>query len=302
MVLKTFDEIIEMVKAKPAKKVVVAGAEDEHALEAVFEAQKEGIVKPVLVGNRSAIIENIQKLGYENEPFEIVDNPEGANPGQTAVDVINRGGGDFLLKGRIQTKDYLGPVINKKNNLNLGGVLSAYTFTQIPNYDRMIMLADGSLIIKPTLEQKKGIIINCVNVLKKLGYERPKVAVICAVETVNPKMQDTVDAAALVEMWKNGEIPDCEVVGPISFDLAMDKESAKIKGYNCPYCGEFDILVAPDLVSANFLGKSWIYTAGSNKAGGAVVGAKVPAAMMSRSAAMEIKFNCLVMCAATCQG
>lgn len=300
MILKSFDEIIEIVKARPVKRVVVAGAEDEHALEAVFEAQRQGIVVPVLVGNRSAILETIKKQGYENEPFEIIDNPEGQNPGQTAVDAINAGKGDFLLKGKLPTKDYLGPIINKNNNLNPGGVLSAYTFTQIPNYDRMIMLADGSLIIKPTLEQKKGIIINCVNVLKKLGYERPKVAVLCAVETVNPKMQDTVDAAALTEIWKNGGIPDCEVVGPISLDLAMDKESARIKGYDCSYCGEFDILVAPDLVSANFLGKSWIYTAGSNKAGGAVVGAKVPAAMMSRSAAMEIKFNCLVMCAATC--
>lgn len=300
MVLKSFDEIIEKVKERPIKKVVVAGAEDEHALEAVFEAQRAGIVSPVLVGKRKEILDNIRRLGYDNEEFEIIDNPEGKNPGQTAVDVINSGGGDFLLKGRLQTKDYLGPVINKDNNLNPGGVLSAYTFTQIPNYDRMIMLADGSLIIKPTLEQKKGIIVNCVNVLKKLGYEHPKVAVICAVETVNPKMQDTVDAAALAEMWKKGEIKDCDVVGPISLDLAMDKESARIKGYNCPYCGEFDILVAPDLISANFLGKSWIYTAGSNKAGGAVVGAKVPVAMMSRSAAMEIKFNCLVMCAATC--
>lgn len=300
MAFKSFDEIIKLVTSKPPKRVVVAGAEEEHALEAVFEAQKANIVIPVLVGNKKIIEEKINKLGYSNEKYEIVDNPEGINPGQTAVDVINAGEGDFLLKGKLSTSKYLGPVINKENNLNLGGVLSAYTFTQIPNYNRMVMLADGSLIIKPTLEQKKGIINNCVNVLKTLGYEHPKVAILCAIEEVNPKMQDTVDAAALVQMWENGEIPDCTIVGPISFDLAMNKESAEIKGYDCPYCGEFDILIAPDLVAANFIGKSWIYTAGSNKAGGAVVGAKVPVAMMSRSAAMEIKFNSLVMCAATC--
>lgn len=300
MILRSFDEIIEKVKSVETKRVVVAGGEDEHAMEAVFEAQKKGIVKPILVGNRKIILENIKKLGYEDQPYEIIDNPEGANPGQTAVDVINAGKGDFLIKGRLQTKEYLGPIVKKENNLNLGGVLSGYTITEIPNYDRMIMLTDGSLLIKPDLNQKKGMIINAVNILKKLGYERPKVGVLCAVETINPKMQDTLDAAALAEMGKSGEIPDCDIVGPISYDLAMSKESAAIKGYDCPYCGEFDILVCPDLISANILGKSWIYTAGSIKAGGAIVGARVPVAMMSRSAEMEIKFNSLVLCAATC--
>jgi phosphate butyryltransferase len=153
---------------------------------------------------------------------------------------------------------------------------------EIPGMNRLTALTDGGMIPYPTLEEKKDIIINAVEMLRSLGYEKPSVAVLCAVEKVNPKMPETVDAEALVAMNREGMIQNCHVVGPISYDIAMSADIAKEKKFECTDCGQFDILVTPSMVAGNLVNKSLTVSAGATMAG-VVMGAKVPVVVTSRS-------------------
>ncbi|HHU22881.1 MAG TPA: phosphate butyryltransferase [Clostridiales bacterium] len=300
MTFKDFETIIAKVKAfERPKRVVVAAAYEDHIFESVFGAQKQGIVYPVLVGEKEKNREMLRKYGYISEDYEIVDAPEGICPSQKAVDVINAGDGDFLMKGLMETRDFLKPVIDKKNNLNIGGVMSHFTLADMPSYHKLIALSDAAVVINPTLEEKKAIINNAVRTLKSIGYDRPKVAILCAVEVCNPKMQDTVDAVKLVEMWEKGEIPDCDLAGPLSYDLVMSAESARTKCFDCPWCGDFDLIIVPQMNTGNILIKTWHYSAGANMAG-IIVGAKVPIVLTSRSTDTVGKYLSLVTAAACC--
>lgn len=301
MIYYSFDDVLKKVQSfEKMKRCVVAGADDEHALEAVFEAQKERVVFPVLVGNSEKIKLLIQKMGYESEEYEIVETSDNSTPAQTAVDLINAGKGDFILKGKMETKDLLKPVVDKKNGLNESGLITHFGFQQVPGFKKMTVLSDGAMIPYPDLKAKKGIIEAVVSTLLKMGYERPKVAVLCAVEKVNPKMQETVDAAELQRMSETGEIKNCDIVGPISYDLAISKEAAEIKNYNCPYTGDFDVFIAPNMVTANIMYKIWSIQLNADM-GGMIIGAKIPIALTSRGASSKDKLNSIMLCAAACE-
>lgn len=298
MEYSSFEEMYRKVRGfRNPRRVVLTAAEDEHGLEAVFAAQQEGFVYPVLVGNKTIIEEMVAAQGFTGQPHTIVDNPEDKSPAQTAVELINAGEGHFLMKGLIETKDFLRPVVDKANNLNTGNIMCHFCFAQIPNYPKLIVMTDAGVVMNPTVDEKRQIIGNAVATLRQMGYERPKVALINAVEVVNPKMQDTVDAAELVNMWKDGKIPDCDLAGPMSYDLAVDRESALIKGFDCLHSGNFDVLVSPNMVTGNILIKCWAYTAGGTLAG-IIVGAKVPIILASRSTSKEGKMVSLVLAAA----
>jgi len=297
MTYKNYDELIKKVQGyKTRKRVAVVAAEDEHALEAVLSAQKENVVTPVLIGNESKIIEIMDKIGEKPANCTIVNVNEGEDPARIAVDLIKQNEVDFLMKGKIETANLLKSVVDKGSDLRTGRVMSHLAFFEIPSYHKLLVMTDGGMITYPDLEQKKHIIINVVETLLKMGYEYPKVAVLAAVEQVNSKMQATVDAAELKKMNMSGEIPDCVVEGPISFDLAVNKESARIKGFNSPYCGDFDVMIVPNIETGNVLGKSLIYM-GNAKMAGMVVGAKIPVVLTSRGATAEEKYLSLVLSA-----
>jgi phosphate butyryltransferase len=300
MEYKDFEMIIDRVKSfDQPKRVVVAGAYENHIFESVFDAQEQGIVYPILVGEKKRVAKLLEENGYAGRPCTIVDCPEGTSSSQRAVKIVAAGEGDFLMKGLIETKDFLRPVVDKKNGLNIGGVMSHFNVAYLPSYHKLVAVSDAAVVINPSLEEKKEIIKNAVATFRRMGYDRPKVAILCAVETVNPKMQDTVDAAALADMWKNGEIPDCDLAGPISYDLVMSKESAETKGYDCRWSGDFDILIVPQMSTGNILIKSWHYSAGAKMAG-IIVGAKVPIVLTSRSTDTTGKYVSLVLASASC--
>ncbi|MEG1661787.1 MAG: phosphate acyltransferase, partial [Clostridiales bacterium] len=186
-------------------------------------------------------------------------------------------------------RDLLKPVVNKENKLHTGRVMSHVAFNKLSNYPKLIINTDGGMVIAPTLEEKKGIILNAVAALHAIGYVLPKVAVLAGVEKPNPKMPETLEAAALQEMNERGEISGCLVCGPLSYDIAISGEVAKQKKFPCPYAGDFDVLVAPNLAAGNILGKCWSFTAGSVMAG-MIMGAKVPIILTSRGAPAEEKF------------
>lgn len=296
---KNFEAMADMVKSNPVKKrIVLACAHDEHSLEAVNEAYKEGIVEPVLVGKADEIKKIIADNGFSLGDAPIYDEQDDVESAKTAVRLINEGKGDFLMKGRMQTADLLKQVVNKETGLNLGKVMSHVGLFEAPKYHKLVILTDGGMILHPTLEQKKEIIENAVESLCRMGYDKPKVAVVCAAEKLNKKAPESVDAAELKEMNQKGEIKDCIVEGPISYDIAMSKEIADFKGFESPVAGDADILVTPSMAAGNMLGKSWVINGGGRMTG-LVVGAKAPIVLTSRGSGADEKFYSIVFAAAS---
>jgi len=297
-VLRNFDEMVEKVKGLPAKRTVaLVAAEDRHALEAVLHAEKEGIVKAILVGDEGKIRELLKDLNATGE-YEIANEPDSSKAAYKAVELVRENKADFLMKGKIDTAGILKAVVDKERGLGQGRLMSHVAIVEVPTYHKLLVATDGGMVMYPTLDQKKEIINNAVETLLKLGYERPKVGVLAAVEKVNPKMPETVEGDKLKEMNINGEIKNCIVEGPISYDLAIYEEAAKIKGYESQVAGDVDVLVVPDITTGNVLGKALIYSA-KGKMAGIVVGAKVPIILTSRGSSAEEKFLSLALAAAT---
>lgn len=297
MVLNNFDMVLQYARdIKRKKRVAVAGAADIHVLEAVLKAQNLGFIEPVLIGDRDEIGSLLNSLGIALENYEIVPANTPAQCGETAVEQVKSGNADFIMKGMVETRDVLKPLVKKENRLNTGRTISHVGFFEVPGIKKLTLITDGGMLVAPTLSEKRDIVENAVSLLCDMGYINPSVAVLCAIEKVNPKMVETTDAQALVEMNHAGDIPNCTVVGPISYDLAMSREIAKIKRYDCSHCGDFDILLVPTIACGNILAKSWIVTSGARMAG-LVAGAKIPVALSSRGSTPEEKLLSLALAA-----
>jgi len=297
MVYKNFDALIEKVKNfESVRKVVVICAHDSHTLEAVFKGVEEKIVSPILIGNKvkiKAILEEMQVAFEEALIYDIEDDIKAAELG---VAMIREKKADFIMKGKINTADLMKAVVNKEKGLRTGSVMSVVAIHELPSYHKLLCVTDGGMMMYPNFDEKRQILENAVTTFHNMGYENPKVAVLAAVEAVNPKMPETLDADALKQMNLTGEISHCTVEGPISYDLTMSKESAAIKGFESDVCGDADILLAPSITVGNILSKALIYSAGAKMAG-FIVGAKVPIVLTSRGATTEEKYLSLVLSA-----
>ena len=298
MELKNFDNILSLVpKMDRPMRVILAGSDGENMIRGLFQAQETGLFQPVLVGDRARTIALLEKLGLEREPYTMVDTAPGHDITQEAIDIIHSGDGDILMRGNIGTRQFLMPVLDKANGLRTDRLMTHVSLVSLPEYPKLLALSDMTVIIKPSLEQKKEIIRNTADALKAFGYENPKLAMLSLVEEVTFHMQDTVESQRLVSEQSRRPFADCELWGPISYDLILSKEAARLKNYDCPYSGGgFDGIIAPDLSTANTLVKSWLIHAHAITCG-AVVGAKVPIALTSRSAAAEETELSLVFCA-----
>ncbi|MCI8991606.1 MAG: bifunctional enoyl-CoA hydratase/phosphate acetyltransferase [Eubacterium sp.] len=297
MVFNSFKELAELVKQMPQKtKVAVVAAEDEHTLQAIAHAVEERLVEAVLIGKETKIAEILEKTGEKKENYEIVSAADPEESLQVAVKLVNDGICGAIMKGKLETGQLLKAILKKENNLRKGGLISLIGFFECPNYHKMFAVSDVAMNTYPDLDGKRGILQNAVDVLHSVGVENPKVAILCAVEKYNPKMQETVDAAALKEENEKGIITGCTVEGPISLDLAMKKDAAVIKGYESPVAGDADLLIVPDLVSGNLLAKA-LTELGGGTTGGLVVGAKVPVILVSRAASASDKFHAIALAA-----
>ena len=306
MVYKTFDEIIEKKLKGNTKvsRIAVAAAADEHSLLAVKQAADDGLVKPVLVGDKAGILEVLAKIGLQVPEEDIYDVPDLAESCAKAVSLINEGKADFLMKGHVDSSIYLRAVVNKETGLRKEGVktMSHLAIFEAPTaYHKLIAPVDGGMVTYPTLEQKKDIIQNTVDVLVALGYDCPKVGCLACKEKVDPKMPETIDGDELKQMNLRGEITNCIVEGPIQFDCATDAEIAKDKGYESPAAGDCDVLLAVNIHQGNSLGKMLAGFCHA-KMGGFVVGAKCPVVMSSRSATAEEKYLSICLAAAASLG
>ena len=298
MPFKNFDEIIAHVGAKAKKaRLAVAAAADAHTLEAVLRAEKEGLIVPVLVGDEEKIRQIYAGLGREiSGGTRIVNGPDNAAACVKAVELIREGEADFLMKGAADTRSYLHAVVDKEKGLGCGKLMTHFVLTEVPKYHKLLSLMDTGMVPYPTLEQKKEILQAAADVFFKLGYPSVKAGVLTCVEKINPKMPETVEAAELARMASEGELPGITVAGPISYDCAMNKEIAELKGYESDVAGDPDILLFPDIHAGNILGKCLTVTCGALMAG-FIVGTICPVVMTSRGSSMEEKYHSIVLAA-----
>jgi len=211
-----------------------------------------------------------------------------------AIQLIRDGHAEVLMKGNLQTPTLLKAVLDKESGISGGGILSHLAVLDSPAYSRLMFVTDGGMNIAPDLSQKKAILENSVVFMRKMGYDCPNVAVLAASESVSEKMQETLDARDLVQMNKNAEITDCVVAGPLSFDLAISRESAEIKGAECAISGEADLFLMPNIATGNIMSKALIYLGGTKMAG-CILGTKVPIVLVSRGASAEEKLLSILL-------
>ena len=298
MALTNFDQIVERAKQSFRKeRVVIAVADSENILLGAFEAQDAGFATPILVGEAERILPMLEKLGLKDKPYRLVATQPGNNVVQAAIDLINDGECDVLMRGNTQTRDFLMPLLDKKNNLRTEKRLTHIDLVSMPEYHKLIAIGDVTVTIEPTLMQKKEIIQDMTEMLNALGYEKPGIALLSMVEQVSYHMRDTVEAQRLVMEHATKPIADCNLVGPIAYDLILSKEAARLKNYTNPLAGEFDGIVAPSLLAANLIVKCWQMHAHARTCG-VVIGAKVPVALTSRSDDKDVAFLSLAFCAA----
>lgn len=293
--LKNFEQLKAMLAACPHKRRIgVVMAQDRHTLEAVCRAANDGLVEPVLIGDRDEILTILADIGFDPSKAEIHQEAEPVACTQMAADMARAGTIDCIMKGKLETGMLMKVLVNRETGIRKNETMSLLAFMESPYYHKVFAITDVGLLTYPTQEQKKAAIQNAVEAFHRLGVEQPKVAILCAVEKVNPKMKETVEAAAI----KAEGVPGCIIEGPISYDLAMEPDAAQLKGYQSEVAGDADILVVPDIVSGNIAAKT-ITSLGGGRTGGAVYGALAPILLVSRAATAEDKYMSIVVSALT---
>jgi phosphate butyryltransferase len=293
MVIKKFKDMIAPLQGAPKRTVVLVGGDEVHSLEATLNAKD--IVNHILVGDRSKVEAALRSLGEDPKAHPIVEVPDGMHPAVCAANLIHEGRADFIMKGNITTGDLLKGSLSKEANLRDGdNLMSHFGFLEVPGWPKLLGVTDAAMIPSPDFDQKVGILKNALHLLYRLGYKKPNVACICPSEAVSPKIQSTVDAAKIKEMSLNGQLPPCNVEGPISYDLAVQPGIAKEKGYDSPYVCDFDLALVPELTTGNVLAKCLVYPGGGGMAG-LILGCKVPIVMISRGSSTDEKYYSLAM-------
>ena len=292
--LKTFKDVLEKAKKYGPKKIAVASAAAEDVLIAVEAARAEGLINAILVGNKKRIIEIADKIRIDLTNHEIIDKSDKNEIAKCAVELVRNKEASILMKGMMGTARILKAVLNKEYGLRTDRMLSHVYTLEIKNYDRLLTMTDGAMNIAPDLKQKAQIIQNAIYYAHSMGIEKPKVAVVAALELVNPDMPATIDAACLSKMSERGQIVGGIVDGPLGFDNAISKEAAKHKGINSPVSGEVDIILVPNIESGNIFAKSLVYLAKAVPAG-LLLGAKAPVVLVSRSDSARSKLYSIAL-------
>ncbi|MCD5414160.1 MAG: phosphate butyryltransferase [Clostridiales bacterium] len=292
--IKSFDQIMHIARARGPKIVSVACAQDVEVLLAIDAAKKEGIVDAILVGDKEIIESIAKKKNIDLSRFELIDIKDMAEASRKAVELVSSGKAHMVMKGLVDTSIILKAVLDNEIGLKTGKVLSHIAVFDIEGYERLFIVSDAAMNIAPNLETKKQIIENAVVVAQALDNEEPKVAVICAKEKANPKMPDTIDAQKLQKMNEEGVIKNCLVAGPFALDNAVSEDAAKLKGIEHPVAGKADILMLPDIEAGNVLYKSMVYFAKSKNAG-LIVGARAPIILTSRADSEETKLYSIAL-------
>ncbi|EHI97214.1 phosphate butyryltransferase [Clostridium sp. DL-VIII] len=293
---KNFDDLLSRLKEVPIKKVAVAVAQDEPVLEAIKEATENNIAEAILVGDKQQIHEIAKKIDLDLSDYEIMDIKDPKKATLEAVKLVSSGHADMLMKGLVDTATFLRSVLNKEVGLRTGKLMSHVAVFDIEGWDKLLFLTDAAFNTYPELKDKAGMINNAVVVAHSCGIEIPNVAVVCPVEVVNENMSSTVDAALLAKMSDRGQFKGCVVDGPFALDNAISEEAAHHKGVKGEVAGKADILLLPNIETANVMYKTLTYFAKSRN-GGLLVGTSAPVILTSRADSFETKVNSIALAA-----
>lgn len=268
--------------------IAVAHPCDKESLGGPVQAAQAGLVSPILVGPEAKIRSLAEEYGYDLKGIRIIDVPHSHASAETAVALCRSGEAEALMKGSLHTDELMSEVVNKATGLRTSRRISHVFLADVPTYPHPLMITDAAINIEPALEDKVHIIQNAIDLAHVLGLPEPKVAILAAVETVNPKMRSTIEAAALCKMADRGQIKGGLLDGPLAFDNAVSLVAAKTKGIRSAVAGNADILVVPDLESGNMVAKQLEYLADALMAG-VVLGARVPIVLTSRADTAETR-------------
>jgi phosphate butyryltransferase len=296
MSIRNYAELKELMKTLPPVTIAVAAAADPEVIGSLKLAHEIGFAGTCIVtGNPQLIEKCIKEAGGDMTRYEIIAAKNDAEAGTLAVKAVREQGARILVKGSLKSELYLKAILDKESGIKASPALSNISIFEMPSYHKFLGVTDNAIIVAPTVEEKRAIIENTKPLWKALGIDHPKVALLAAVETISSKQPATQDAAMLVMMSIRGQIKDFIIDGPLGYDALISAEAAAVKGIkDSPVCGDPDLIIAPNLETANSLGKSYKFH-GNATWGGLVLGAKVPAVLNSRSDDEQNRLNALML-------
>jgi phosphate acetyltransferase len=277
-----YERLLARCKNLEPIPTAVAHPCEETALSGAVEAANQGLIAPILVGPRDKIASVAKSAHIDLSRFPVVDTPHSNASAAKAVELLREAQAELLMKGSLHTDELMAAVVSREGGLRTGRRISHVFVMDVPTYHKVLIVTDGAINIAPTLEDKVDICQNAIDLAISLGLEKPKVAILAAVETVTSRMPATIDAAALCKMAERKQITGAVLDGPLAFDNAISKQAAETKGIHSEVAGDPDILVAPDLEAGNILAKQLSFLANADSAG-LVLGARVPIILTSRA-------------------
>src|SRR5215510_6183817 len=277
-----YEELLARCKGMTPVPTAVAHPCDDASLGAAVEAARAGIITPILVGPADRIRTVAKASGLDLAPYEIVDAAHSHAAAARAVELVRQGRAELLMKGSLHTDELMSEVVRRETGVRTDRRVSHVFVMDVPTYHKPLLITDAAVNIFPTLDDKRDIVQNAVDFLRALGIERPKVAILSAVETVTTKIPSTIDAAALCKMADRGQIQGAILDGPLAFDNAISAEAARTKGIVSAVAGDPDVIVVPDLEAGNMLAKNLTFLSRADAAG-VVLGARVPIILTSRA-------------------
>ena len=277
-----YERLLERCKSQPAVPTAVAHPCEESALRGALQAAQLGLVEPILVGPKKEIEQIAATADLSLKNIEIVEAENSIDSARKAVALIREGKAEILMKGSLHTDELMAAVVSREGGLRTGRRISHAFVMDVPTYHKVLIVTDAAINIAPALEDKVDICQNAIDLAISLGCTIPKVAILAAVETINSKMQATLDAAALCKMSERGQIKGGMLDGPLAFDNAISRDAARTKGIKSEVAGDPDILLTPDLEAGNILAKQLSFLANADSAG-IVLGARVPVILTSRA-------------------
>ena len=277
-----YEQLLARCRSLEPIPTAVAHPCEASALAGALEAGAKGLIIPILVGPADKINEVAKRERIDLGRTRIVDAPHSHAAATRAVELVRKGEAELLMKGSLHTDELLSAVVARETGLRTGRRISHVFLMDVPTYHKVLIVTDAAINIAPALEDKVDIVQNAIDLAVTLGVETPKVAILAAVETVNSKMQATLDAAALCKMAERNQITSGLLDGPLAFDNAISKDAARTKGIKSEVAGDPDILLAPDLEAGNILAKQLTFLANADSAG-LVLGARVPIILTSRA-------------------
>lgn len=295
MDIKNFNDLLEAAQKQPEKRVVVVNGVDENTIEALNLAVEMGLVTPILTGSRQKILEILGVLKIDSVKYRIIDAESPKEAAEKAVELVNAGEADLIMKGMVSTDKFMRVLLKKEYGLiPAGGTLSHISVMDNSNYHKLLIFSDAGVIPYPDLKQKILMTGYLINAAKRLGIENPKVAVIAPTEQIIISIQSCMDGATIAKMSEHGQIEGGMVDGPMALDVALDRDSAEIKGFTSPVAGDADCLLFPNIDAANVFYKTNSKLAKAEMSG-IIAGAKVPVVVSSRGDSERTKLNSIAL-------